>query len=103
MPAPIRAETKDLKISIEVIRSPIALPENETFPYVNVWRIWCMTSGIEDWEPATNRTRAELADVTIPEEIDQVMFKFYIHEAIEGWYINPFYYGETSPLNATDY
>jgi hypothetical protein len=94
MPAPIQAEATEITIQIEVVTSPWNIPEGETFPYVDIWKIWCMTDGIPGWDVATNLTRDDLADATIPSEIDTVMFKLFVHENLTGWYITPFYLEE---------
>jgi hypothetical protein len=96
-----QAETKETRVSIEIIRTVVPIPENYTFPYIHIWKIWCMTGGIGDWAVATNRTRAELADVEIPEGIDDVMFKMYIHENTTGWFVNPYVYGPNTPYNTS--
>jgi hypothetical protein len=103
MPAPVRAETKAPIITIEIVRSEVNIPDNYTFPYINIWRIWCMTPGIEDWAVATNLTRADLADVEVPDGIDSIMFKFFVEENLTGYYINPYYLGDQTPLDDGDY
>jgi hypothetical protein len=102
MPAGVAEEWDPPTVKLEIERSPYPLPDDETFPWFNIWKVWVMTDGVtgasgSEFTVAANTTMTEIATLEADyAAVEQISVKIFIHEYIWGWYINDDYWDLTN-------